>query len=109
MKNTKLAVLNTTIATTDGLFEVRTISLEEARGLVAKNELDSAVGHQSTADIMTTLLGVEIPMNRQMFVQEAGQEALVFKLNGRPAEGKILTSEEIEEIGYEFKLMTRIK
>jgi hypothetical protein len=107
----KLALLNTTIATTDGTYEVKTITLKEAKAIVAdnKNNLDSAVGHQSTADIMTTLLGAEIQMHRQMFVQEAGQTALVFKLKGRPEEGKILTAEEIESIGYEFKLMTRIK
>ncbi|EKU97997.1 protein of unknown function (DUF1874) [Leptolyngbya sp. PCC 7375] len=102
-----LAILNTTIATTDGQYSVQTIDLDIARQLVADNELDSAVGHQSTADVMTTLLGTDIPMNRQMFQQQPGQQALVFKLNGRPPEGQILSVEEIEEIGYSFKLMTR--
>ena len=58
---------------------------------------------------MTTLLGVEIPVNRQMFVQAAGQKALVFKLNGRPEEGKILSVEDIEQIGYKFQLLERIE
>ena len=40
-----------------------------------------------------------------MFKQEKGQKALCFKLNGRPQEGKILTLEELKEIGYEFKLL----
>jgi len=113
MATLPLALLNTTIATTDGCYTIQTISLETAKSLVEDylttygSELDSAVGHQSTADIMTTLLGVEVPMNRQMFEQQLGQEALVFKLNGRPPEGAVLTAEEIEEIGYTFKLMTR--
>ena len=105
----KLALLNTTIATEDGTYEVETITLDVAKRIIADNELDSAIGHLSTAKIMSTLLETDVKMNRQQFSQQKGQLALVFKLKGRPAEGKILTQEEIEEIGYQFKLMTRIK
>jgi len=105
----KLGVLNTSILTTEGTYRLKRITLDEARELVAKNELDSAVGHQSTADIMASLLGVEIPINRQMFTQEIGQQALVFKLNGRPEEGKILSRVEIETIGYKFQLLERLE
>lgn len=103
-----LGILNTSILTAPGKYDLKDISLEDAKALVADNDLDSAVGHASTAEIMTTLLGVDIPVNRQMFVQEAGQKALVFKLNGRPEEGKILSAEEIEQIGYKFQLLTRL-
>lgn len=104
----KLAVLNTSILTTEGTFTLKDITLEEARNLVTENEILSAVGHQSTADILTTLLETEVPMNRIMFEQETGQKALVFKLNGRPEEGKILTAEEIHQIGFKFQLLTKI-
>lgn len=104
----KLAVLNTSILTTEGTFTLKDITLEEARNLVTENEILSAVGHQSTADILTTLLETEVPMNRIQFAQETGQKALVFKLNGRPEEGKILTEEEIAAIGYKFQLLTKI-
>ncbi len=104
----KLAVLNTSILTTEGTFTLKDITLEEARNLVTENEILSAVGHQSTADILTTLLGTEVPMNRIQFAQETGQKALVFKLNGRPEEGKILTAEEIHQIGFKFQLLTKI-
>lgn len=104
----KLGILNTSILTVEGEYKLENITLEQAKELVSTSTLDSAVGHQSTADIMTELLEVEIPMNRQMFVQEKGQKSLVFKLNGRPEEGKILTREEIETIGYKFQLLTRV-
>lgn len=104
----KLAVLNTSILTTEGTFTLKDITLEEAKNLVKENNILSAVGHQSTADILTTLLETEVPMNRIQFAQETGQKALVFKLNGRPEEGKILTAEEIEAIGYKFQLLTKI-
>lgn len=102
-----LAILNTSILTASGSYTLRDITLEEARDLVENNELDSAVGHASTAQVMTALLGVRIFANRQLFVQNPGQQALVFKINGRPEEGKILTAAEIEEIGYKFQLLTR--
>jgi len=104
----KLALLNTTIATVDGTFEVKTITLEQARELAASNEVVSAIGHESTAQIMTELLGVNVPVNRIQFAQEEGQVALVFKLKGRAPEGVILDRSQIEEIGYEFKTMTLI-
>ena len=104
----KLAVLNTSILTTEGTFTLKDITLEEAKNLVTENKILSAVGHQSTADILTTLLETEIPMNRIQFAQETGQKALVFKLNGRPEEGKILTAEEIHQIGFKFQLLTKI-
>ena len=103
----KLAILNTSILTNTGMYELQDIPLEQAQLIVQNNEILSAVGHQSTADILTTLLGVEIPMNRIQFSQEVGQKAIVFKLNGRPEEGKILSADEIEQIGYKFQLLTR--
>ena len=105
----KLAILNTSILTVTGTFELKDITLQEAQQLVKDNEILSAVGHQSTADILTTLLDTEIPMNRIQFAQETGQKALVFKLNGRPEEGKILTAEEIHQIGFKFQLLIRHK
>ena len=79
----KLALLNTSILTTAGAYRLIDITLDDARRIVSDHagNLDSAIGHQSTAEIMTTLLGVDVPVNRQMFAQEVGQQALVFKLN----------------------------
>ena len=105
----QLAILNTSILTTTGLFELQDITLQEAQQLTKDNEILSAVGHQSTADILTTLLETTIPMNRIQFAQEVGQKALVFKLLGRPEEGKILTTEEIESIGYKFQILIKHK
>lgn len=103
----KVALLNTSIATSDGDYTLETIDLEEAQALVAGGDFISAVGHESTAKVMTTLLGVEVPVNRIQFAQEVGQVALVFKLDGRAPEGTILTAEEIKDIGYSFKKLVR--
>jgi len=42
-----------------------------------------------------------------MYAQEVGQQAIVLKINGRIPEGKILSLEDIEGIGYTLKLMIR--
>jgi len=97
----KLTILNTSILTVYGKFYYKQISLQEAKELV-KNGFQSAVGHQSTCDVLTNLLEVKVPMNRIQFKQSTEDLAIVFKLKGRPEEGKILTAKEIEEIGYEF-------
>lgn len=104
----KVVLLNTTIVTTDGDYSIKTISLEKAKELIKNANVLSAIGHQSTADIVSELLEIPVSMNRIMYTQEVGDIALCFKLKGRPEEGKILTAEEIEAIGYEFKTMKRI-
>lgn len=106
----KLGLLNTSILTTEGTYKLIDITFEQAKDLIASNKdnLDSAIGHASTAEIMTTLLDVPVELNRQFFSQQPGQQALVFKLNGRPEEGKILSREEVEAIGYKFQLLERI-
>ena len=108
--NIPLALLNTSILTTAGNYTLEDIDTDAARKIIADADgfIDSAIGHQSTAEIMTTLLDTEVAVNRQIFTQQVGQKALVFKLNGRPQEGKILTIDEINEIGYKFQLLTRI-
>lgn len=109
----KLGILNTTIATTTGAYEIHDINLQQARQFVreamAAEGIDSAVGHDASAAILTVLLGVEVPMNRQMFAQQELQGAIVLKLNGRIPEGAVLTEiDQIEAIGYSLKLMVRL-
>lgn len=106
----KLALLNTSIITLEGTYKLKGISLEGAQEIIKENKdnLLSAIGHQSTAEIMTNLLNTNVQVNRINFAQEVGQKALVFKLNGRAPEGVILSAKEIENIGYTFQLMERL-
>ena len=103
-----ITILNTSILTNLGTYTYHAITLEQARASIAGG-FTSAIGHQSTAELLSSLLGVSVPVNRIQFAQEVGDMALVFKVKGRPSEGKILTIAEIEEIGYEFGLLTRTR
>jgi len=102
-----LTILNSSILTAHGSYSYRPATLDEAKDMVSGG-FESAIGHQSTADVISTLLGVKCPMNRVMYKQGVGDVALVFKLNGRPEEGKILSIEEIEGIGYSCGVLERI-
>jgi len=108
MSTHPLALLNTTIATTDGAYTLRTVTLDEARALVAAHsERVSAIGHEATAQIASALLNVDVPVNRIQFAQAPGQTALCLKMRGRVPEGRVLTVEEMEAIGYEWRVLTR--
>ena len=54
------------------------------------------------------LLEFPVVVNRSEFRQTAETVALVFKLKGRPPEGKVLSRGELEAMGYEFGLLTRL-
>lgn len=107
----KLFIMNTTIIINDGKYEMKTISLEEAKKLISENpEFISAIGHDSTASIISSVLGTEVPMNRiNASFDTPGERALCFKLNSRPKEGAILSYEDLVEIGFSWKLLTRIE
>lgn len=104
-----IALFNGTVATTNGLYRISDIDLENAITLVTQNQYISAIGHEATAEIMTEILGVKIPFNRIQYKQEVNQKAIVFKLNERPVEGVVLTVQEVNRIGYSLKLMERIE
>ena len=101
-----VAILNTSILSEFGSYTYEPLTTQQARQLVAGRFM-SAVGHQATAEVLSEDLGADIPMNRITFVQEPRQRAIVLKLCSRPAEGVILTKEEVRNIGYELALLTR--
>jgi hypothetical protein len=101
-----ITLLNTSILTAYGTYEYTPLSLKTAQHVICEG-YQSAIGHEATAQILTELLGVPVAMNRIVYEQAVGDEALVFKLRGRPPEGAILTREQIESIGYDFGLLYR--
>lgn len=103
-----LWLLNAPVLTNDGNYSFITLDLASARELAGQGSVESAIGHEATARILSELLGVDCPMNRRQFRQQPGQVALVFRLKQRPPEGTVLTRvEDIEAVGYEFAMLTR--
>lgn len=112
-KAKRLTFLNAPILTAPGSYKYEPITLTAARNLVndfkeSGRTIQSAIGHASTAELMTTMLKFPVENNRINFIQTPGDIALVFKLKQRAPEGVVLTRQEIENIGYELGLLTRI-
>ena len=109
-----LYLMSTTIIPSgaEGLWRVKGVSLDKARLLFDAadwhNELISAVGHASTAEVMSELLGDKVEANRLNVCPQVGDEFLCFKLKKRPPEGAILNRAQLEELGYEWVLMRYI-
>jgi hypothetical protein len=104
-------LLNTSIVTAPGDYRVEDITVDQARQLVeaAGGKVRSFVGHPETAQMLSTLLGVEVPTSRDRYEQQAGETAIVFQINGRrPEPGVELTAEQIQEIGFTLRSMTRL-
>ena len=110
----RISLLNTSIMTVrDACYKYKSATIADCRQLMATamaegTEIISAIGHESTAEIMIGLLNYPVKVNRIQYQQAEEDIAIVFKMNGRPLEGKILTSVEIEEIGYSFGIIRRI-
>ena len=113
MKQTKLTLLNTSILTVYGTYVFEPLTLDEAKALIVEfqktnRKIQSVIGHQTTADLLTSLLNYRVAVNRMEFKQTVDDVALVFKLCGRTPEGRVLSREELEAVGYEFGLLTRL-
>jgi len=101
-------VLNTPILTSYGEWRFEgPITLEQAKQKIADG-FQSAVGHESSAQFLTQLLGVKVEMQRISVSMQAGDQALVLRIKSRLPEGKLLTHEEINAIPYELGWLQRI-
>lgn len=108
--NNKLYILNSPVLTDYGMFWFEKEDIVEAKKLIERfnGQFISAIGHQATADIMSKLLGYNIPYNRIIVKMNVGDIAIVFRLLNRIEEGKVLTEEEIKNIGFEIGFLTRL-
>jgi hypothetical protein len=80
---------------------VREVTAEEVKKDL-KDSFTSAVGHQSTSEILSALLEVDIPVNRISIGLSKGDVLYVFQLLVRLNEGQILSAEEIKSIPHKF-------
>jgi len=76
---------------------VRPVGLEGVKSLLELG-FESAVGHQSTAEILTKLLSIEVPTNRVTIKLEVGDTLIVFQLGIRLQEGQVLSKEEVLDL-----------
>jgi len=75
------------------------ISLEEAKTLLSGN-FTSAVGHEGTAQLLSNLLEINVPVNRITVFLKKGDIAIHFFPKQRLPEGKVLSKEELSKIQF---------
>jgi len=88
---------------------IKQVDAEEARrifedAVVKGKEVVSAVGHESSAQLMSELLGREVPARRVQVALEDGDEAIVLQIAQRLPEGKVLTYKELQQLSREGKI-----
>ena len=91
----------------DAILRIKEISKEEVKEILTKEGFVSAVGHQSTAEILSQLLDINIPFNRVQIKITSSDKLIVFQLLVRLEEGKILSKEEISKLPFKFFLIER--
>lgn len=99
-------ILNSPILTDWGLYE-----FTEFKGSPAELNLSdaiSAVGHKSTAKLLTELLEAPVKKDRLKIKMKKGEAALIFRLTERPPEGQVLTLEELKQYPYKFGILKRL-
>jgi len=88
----------------NAIIKVSEAEVEKIRSLM-KNNFTSAVGHQSTSEILSKLLNVTVPMNRSPIKIKEGDTLVIFQLLTRLEEGRVLTADEILSLPYKFYIV----
>ncbi|OFC30313.1 STIV orfB116 family protein [Acidithiobacillus caldus] len=68
----------------------------------------SAIGHQTTADYLTEILQLPIPLARIDAHLQVGDRAIVYRLHERQREGHLLSLAELRSTPFSFALLERL-
>jgi len=70
----------------------------ELRERIGNNELQNAIGHDSTMSIVNSLCGVNMNVNRVSVKANDNDQLLIIMIGERLQEGKVLSESEIKEM-----------
>jgi len=105
-----LYLLNSPILSGYGVYDFKPISPDKAKRIIAESDqVQSAIGHESTARVLSSILSYSVEANRVRISMNVNDSAIVFRLLERLPEGKILSEEELKKVKYELGILTRIE
>jgi len=73
-------ILNSAVLTAFGLYNYKQVPLFDAILWLQTCDWESTIGYPETAEALTNLSSVQVPVNRKIITMQAGDEALVFRL-----------------------------
>jgi hypothetical protein len=98
-----LSMISPSLLEGGAIIKASPISLGEVKALL-KEGFVSAVGHESTAKVLSSLLGTEVPFNRAQISIKEGDVIVSFQFLVRLPEGKVLGDEEVLALYNEGKI-----
>lgn len=102
-----LYVMNSSVVPNFGVYIYTPLTKEEAVKLLQEEGFVSAVGHEATAQFLSQLFNVDIPVNRVSVKMVGGDRAIVCRLRKRLEEGQVL--HQIDEDMVELGLLVCVK
>jgi hypothetical protein len=103
----KVVLLNALVTSSKIPLTLKTkpANLEEVKRLIENKEIVSFIGHEATAQLLTTLFGMPVPTNRSMYDPKPGDVAIIVRLKKRlekPEDIKNVTVSDVEFILVEY-------
>jgi hypothetical protein len=95
-------------STKEAIVYFKKISPTEAREILSNSEWLSVIGHSATASILSEILGINVPENRQSIYFTVGDKGIHYYLRHRLPEGKILNKDELLQLDY-WLVMSELK
>lgn len=106
----KFYLLNSPVLTVYGVWHYRgPIRLTEARLFMQQSAMESAIGHASTAQYLSGILDTPVEVRRHAIQMAPGDQALVFRILERPAEGVVLDLMALSGMRSEFGILERME
>jgi len=91
--------------TADVALRIREAKIDEIKNLLKNTQFTSAVGHSSTADLLSKMVQVEIPVNRINLKLAESDMLIVFQVLVRLEEGRVLSEAELSQLPTKFFLV----
>jgi hypothetical protein len=107
MEKRKIIFLNALITSSKMPMTLKTkpVSLDVIKEIIKDKEIESYIGHEATANLLSSLLNRAVPTNRAMYDPKINDTAIVVRLKKRlekPEDVKNISESDIEFILVEY-------
>lgn len=100
-------LMNSPVLTSYGRFRFDGPIPPNQAALLVSEGFVSAIGHAGAAQLLSELLGIEVPVSRVAIRMAPGDRAIVLRLLNRLGEGEVLDRAGAAAVPYELGLLTR--